>query len=269
MRLFEKSLIYYQSDPSCSSDSYGFHPPRLVYEHFCPAQPRRRPQPQPKDSSSPPSSSSSSSSSSSITYERQDHAMPSHGFALQFLNRSCLSEPRVSVQSRIVVIGATPTTASFLQRFLLNSQLFYPNVTLISPTGFPSPKPSNNNTACHKSSCQLINEDMPDEAGMNALTLESRCRLLQASVAGINRQDKTVTLCRTDRIVPSGPNNNSNQNRFNTNQDVLPYDYLIITDECVDSTKFGLAERNGDTFNLRNIWNSNVEVRPMRGACVY
>jgi hypothetical protein len=251
MRLFEKTLIYYQNDPSSSPDSWAYHPPRLVYQHFLPATPRIRPQPQPLEPQPfniiAANSKVTNKADIQIAYEKQDHTMPAKGFALQFLSRAMLSEPRLSVQARIVIIGATATTAAFLQRFLLNPTMFYSNVTLISPTGFPRPKPSS--TA---SSVQVVNEDMFDETKMASLTLESRCRLLLASVTSIDRENKTLTLCRTDQTT-------TNYFADGSGGDILPYDYLIVTDELVDSTKFDLADGSRELMAQPDAWNPHIE----------
>ncbi|XP_045451891.1 cilia- and flagella-associated protein 61-like [Melitaea cinxia] len=61
-------------------------------------------------------------------------------FSTWFINKKLTSVPKVNVDSRILVVGASRTAMAFLNQLLFSdtsSYLFFTNVTLVSPHGLP------------------------------------------------------------------------------------------------------------------------------------
>jgi hypothetical protein len=58
-------------------------------------------------------------------------------FALCFITRRLLSEPKIIKNSRIVVIGSSDTGISFIEALLSISYLRFTNIVMISPGGLP------------------------------------------------------------------------------------------------------------------------------------
>ena len=58
-------------------------------------------------------------------------------FALCFTTRRMLSEPKIVKNSRIVVVGASDTSISFVEALLSTSYLHFTSIVLVAPGGLP------------------------------------------------------------------------------------------------------------------------------------
>lgn len=58
-------------------------------------------------------------------------------FALCFTTRRMLSEAKIVKNARIVVVGASDTSISFIEALLSISYLHFTNIVLIAPGGLP------------------------------------------------------------------------------------------------------------------------------------
>ena len=58
-------------------------------------------------------------------------------FALSFITKRNISEPKIVKNSRIVIVGGSDAGISFIEALLSLSYLFFTNITLIAPGGLP------------------------------------------------------------------------------------------------------------------------------------
>jgi len=136
-------------------------------------------------------------------------------FALCFTSKRLLSEPKITKNSRIVVVGASDTSISFVEALLSVSYLHFTNITMIAPGGLPHHHVPNKNGNLKAYSTSYTNEEL------TKLMLESRIRVLDSRMVDIDRSDKNI-------ILDDGK--------------VVPYDTLVlgmgIQDKTLDSLKY-------------------------------
>ncbi|XP_064406630.1 cilia- and flagella-associated protein 61-like isoform X3 [Halichondria panicea] len=60
-------------------------------------------------------------------------------FALYHTNRKLTFEPKISINCRVVIVGASQTAISLLETLIFCPHLHFSNVVLVSPTDVPSP----------------------------------------------------------------------------------------------------------------------------------
>lgn len=131
------------------------------------------------------------------------------GFALSFITRRLLSEPKIVKNSRIVVIGGSDCGISFIEALLSISYLQFTNVTLVTPGGLSHHhyQDKEENLKAYSTSYTV------DE--LKRLMLENRIRVIDGRMVDIDRGDKNVIL-----------HNNS----------IIPYDTLVLTMGLQDKT---------------------------------
>ena len=122
-------------------------------------------------------------------------------FALCFLTKRLLSEPKIVKNSRIVVVGASDTGISFIEALLSIGYLNFTNITLVAPGGLPHHHIPEKKTNLKAYSTSYTSEEL------KKLMLESRIRVLDARMVDIDRSDKNIIL------------NDGN---------VIPYDNLVL-----------------------------------------
>lgn len=136
-------------------------------------------------------------------------------FALCFLTKRLLSEPKIVKNSRIVVVGASDTGISFIEALLSIGYLNFTNITLVAPGGLPHHHIPEKKTNLKAYSTSYTSEEL------KKLMLESRVRVLDARMVDIDRSDKNIIL------------NDGN---------VIPYDNLVlamgIQDKTLDSLNY-------------------------------
>jgi len=136
-------------------------------------------------------------------------------FALCFLTKRLLSEPKIVKNSRIVVVGASDTGISFIEALLSIGYLNFTNITLIAPGGLPHHHIPEKKTNLKAYSTSYTSEEL------KKLMLESRVRVLDSRMVDIDRSDKNIIL------------NDGN---------VVPYDNLVlamgIQDKTLDSLSY-------------------------------
>lgn len=106
-----------------------------------------------------------------------------------------LSEAKIVKNSRIVVVGASDTSISFIEALLSISYLHFTNIVLVAPGGLPNGHYSEKNENLKAYSTSYTKEEL------KKLMLESRVRVINARMVDIDRSDKNIIL-HDDTVVP-------------------------------------------------------------------
>lgn len=120
-----------------------------------------------------------------------------------------LSEAKIVKNSRIVVVGASDTSISFIEALLSISYLNFTNIVLIAPGGLP-----NGHFEDKKDNLKAYSTSYTQEE-LKKLMLESRVRVINARMVDIDRSDKNIILM---------------------DESVIPYDTLILGMGIQDKT---------------------------------
>ncbi|KAL5271061.1 hypothetical protein ACHWQZ_G001647 [Mnemiopsis leidyi] len=102
-------------------------------------------------------------------------------FALFHINRKLTLEPKMVINSRIVVVGASDVSLSFLETLILCPHMHFNNLVLVSPEGLPLTAP-----AALPSSLSYS----PDY--MRMISLATSCNIVTAKMTSINRAEQYV-----------------------------------------------------------------------------
>lgn len=152
-------------------------------------------------------------------------------FALFVISKKLLTEPKLVVNSRIVLVGASDTAFACLQRLLSVPYLRFTNVTLISPLGLEfaeltlvDPLASENVVMAEPgltlpSAAPHVNDfakkSLLTRRDIEQYSLRTHIRVVESRVVQIDRQTRAV-------ILMDGS--------------CLPYDYLSLTTGLQDGT---------------------------------
>ncbi|XP_013367639.1 PREDICTED: cilia- and flagella-associated protein 61 isoform X1 [Chinchilla lanigera] len=118
------------------------------------------------------------------------------GYALNHTNRKLTLEPKITVNARIVVVGASSVGISFLETLVFCSHLKFNNLTLISTHGLPGKKLLGNEQRKFLASDHCFNDK--DYALMS---LCSWVNVVVGRMTGIDRAAKHVVVSK-DKAVP-------------------------------------------------------------------
>ena len=130
-------------------------------------------------------------------------------FTLCFTTRRMLSEAKIIKNARIVVVGASDTSISFIEALLSISYLQFTNIVLVAPGGLPYQHYVDKTENLKSYSTSYTREEL------KKLMLESRVRVINARMVDIDRSDKNIVL---------------------HDETVIPYDTLILGMGIQDKT---------------------------------
>lgn len=144
-------------------------------------------------------------------------------FALCFATRRMLSEPKIVKNARIVVVGASDTSISFIEALLSINYLQFTNIVLVAPGGLPHHHFEDKKENLKAYSTSYTHEEL------KKLMLESRVRIIDARMVDIDKSDKNIVL---------------------NDDSVIPYDTLVLGMGIQDNTllKLGYKSRGIETL---------------------
>ncbi|XP_017692895.1 PREDICTED: cilia- and flagella-associated protein 61 isoform X1 [Lepidothrix coronata] len=206
LRLAHKSALYYPVYPQYVEgklQSPCAHSLTSALHYMTPVRPRRQ-----------------------IVYPLQELGMnaPSEqlskdqlSFSLNLTNRKLVLESKVSINTRIVVVGASDVGISFLETLIFWPRLKFNNLTLISVHGLPGKDPPGS-----KRRRFLINSHCFNDEDYAQMSLCSWVNVVVGKMTGINRAAKYVVVSEEKKV---------------------PYDYLVL---CTGQNYQALAPTGAD-----------------------
>uniref|UniRef100_A0A669QLG1 Cilia and flagella associated protein 61 n=1 Tax=Phasianus colchicus TaxID=9054 RepID=A0A669QLG1_PHACC len=123
-------------------------------------------------------------------------------YSLNHINRKLIMESKVSVNSRIVVVGASDVGISFLETLVFCPHLKFSNLTLISTHGLPG-----KDLPGSKHRRFLIHSHCFNDEDYAQMSLCSWVNVVVGKMTGINRSAKYVVVSKERKV---------------------PYDYLVL-----------------------------------------
>ncbi|XP_074649430.1 cilia- and flagella-associated protein 61-like [Tubulanus polymorphus] len=123
-------------------------------------------------------------------------------YALNHINRKLTLEPKVTINARIVVVGASDVGLGFLEAITFCPHLRFNNLTLISPHGLPGELPPDELRDQMLGTSMCYSQD--DHANMS---LRTWVNVVYGKMTAIDRNTKSVIV---------------------NNASVVPYDHLIV-----------------------------------------
>ncbi|XP_050807242.1 cilia- and flagella-associated protein 61 [Gopherus flavomarginatus] len=123
-------------------------------------------------------------------------------YALNHINRKLMLEPKVSVNARIVVVGASNVGISFLETLIFCPHLKFNNLTLISTHGLPGKNPPDS-----KDRGFLIHSHCFNDKDYALMSLCSWVNVVVGKMTGIDRAAKHVVVSKGKKV---------------------PYDHLVL-----------------------------------------
>ncbi|KAI9146138.1 hypothetical protein BKA69DRAFT_1121292 [Paraphysoderma sedebokerense] len=176
LRICGTTMCFYRFDERSNEDLIT---KQLILNEFVPLKPRRR-----------------------IQYPNNLHdgvlVAPDIEHGLGFISVTLLYEPKIKVNTRIVIVGASDVGLSVAGNLIANSHLYFPNITLVTM----------NEWSTFDEGQYFVSQRCYTNLEFKQLGLDHHVRVLKDTVVSIRREEKKIRLASNNYV---------------------PYDYLILT----------------------------------------
>ena len=192
MRQTSKTMLYYRSYPNQIVAP--------ILNDMVQAPPRNRPMLRPNETRGDAGSGNSITGTDAKHAEDVAEKEGQSSFALHFLSRKLLSEPKMVSNCRIVVVGASDTGLSTLQSLVLLPYLHFTRLTLLAVGGIPNlnssaPADGLGGVSTTGGPCGFTKKTLEQ------LNFQSTVRIVDARMVAIDREGKAVML-DDDTVLP-------------------------------------------------------------------
>lgn len=109
------------------------------------------------------------------------------------MSKKLLSEPKIVNSTRIVVVGASDCGISFIESLLSIRYIQFTNIYLIAPGGINYELDMNSNLKASSTSYPIEE--------LHRLMLETRVKVINARMAGFDRENKNIFLHDDSQII--------------------------------------------------------------------
>ncbi len=133
-------------------------------------------------------------------------------FSLYTLPKASLSEPRIILNTRIVVVGASETGLAYLEQLLLNPHTHFPNLTLVAPGGIPDERIDGVRALCTQGASKPGGFDSRFSSKLGLL---NRLNVIDDRMVYLERDAQAIVL---------------------SDGSLLEYDYLVVASGLQDTT---------------------------------
>jgi len=217
MRLYDKTVMYHEGLP-------GEAPSRPILFHFVPVRPRRRMEQQPFQTLP--------------LFYRNDDTSTQGGpvNSLHFLSRRLLTEPKLTVNWRLVIIGGSSCALSLIESLIFTPYLNFTNITLVSPSGIGLEYIEPDGPAFLP-----VDMDSPNKTRLLSMGLAAHIRIIRSAMVDMDIESKAIML---------------------PDSKIVPYDVLVLTTGLQDGTAKKLGFKRGEIpENLVNLSDARSQKR--------
>lgn len=148
--------------------------------------------------------------------ERIRRASVCAAFALFVLPKRLLSEPKMTINQRVVLVGASDAALSCLARLLATPYLHFSNLTLISPHGLTvAPMDEGEDDTMTPRASDFARKSSFTAVELEQYSLRTHVRVVESRMVRVDRETRAVVL---------------------QDGSCIPYDYLALTTGLQDGT---------------------------------
>ncbi|KAL7063246.1 hypothetical protein AAHC03_0120 [Spirometra sp. Aus1] len=124
--------------------------------------------------------------------------------AVYHITRNLIMEPKLTINARIIVVGASTTSLAFLETLVFSTHMRFNNLVLLSPRGLPNDSEEPEDTLVN----HIFSPDyMQERHRLGQVSLRTYVRLIIGKLTGLDRSRKVITV---------------------NGQSEVSYDYLIL-----------------------------------------
>lgn len=158
-------------------------------------------------------------------------------FSLFMLSRAALSEPRLTLNARIVVIGASTAGLSVLEELLTLPHAYFPKLTLVAPGGVADERFDGVRSLCTQGTSAPGGYD---SRLLDRLGLRDRITIVEDRMLFIERDPQAVVLA---------------------DGSLLPYDFLVLATGLQDTTLHRLCDiKHSDLVESKSLAESAYSI---------